>query len=39
MGAPTSEVSYTIATTRRETTKFIRIGGGIGGEKYIEVVL
>jgi len=34
MSVPTSEVGYTIATTRREkTTKFVRTSGGIGGKK------
>jgi len=33
VGVPASEVGYTIATTRRETTKFIRTCGGIGEKK------
>ena len=35
MGVPTSEVGYTIATTRRETTKFVRTCGGIGKEDFL----
>jgi hypothetical protein len=39
MGVPTSEVRYTIATTRREkTTKFIRTGGDIGGKTVDYIV-
>jgi hypothetical protein len=33
MGFPTSEVGYTSATTRRETTKSIWTFGGIGLKK------
>ena len=33
MGAPTSAVGYTIATTRRENHEFRKIGGGIGKKK------
>jgi hypothetical protein len=36
MSVPTSEVGYTIATTRSEPRKFIRTCGGIGeGEKTL----
>jgi hypothetical protein len=33
MGVPTSEVGYTFATARGQTTKFMRTCGGIGEEK------
>jgi hypothetical protein len=39
MGAPTSEVGYTSATTGRETMESIRIRGGTGKKKLLIDVL
>jgi hypothetical protein len=39
MGVPTSEVGYTSATTRRETTKSIWTCGGIGKQQQQQLLI